>query len=59
VLNVQGGLQLEPLKHTLETHGHENLPVILEVFYPFEASDEFVLRDVKSSVRQMRAVWAR
>ena len=54
----RGIVQLGPLKHTLETHGHGNLPVILEVFYPFEASDEFVLQDVKSSVRQMRAVWA-
>jgi D-erythrulose 1-phosphate 3-epimerase len=55
----RGIVKLEPLKQVLETHGYGDMPVILEVFYPFEASDEFVLRDVKSSVRQMRTVWAR
>ena len=55
----RGIVRLEPLKQTLETHGHGDLPVILEVFYPFEATDEFVLRDVQSSTRQMREVWAR
>lgn len=54
----RGIVQLQPLKDTLERHGHGNLPVILEVFYPFEASDEFVLRDVRSSVWQMRETWA-
>lgn len=33
--------------------GQSGLPIILEVFYPFEASDEFVLRDARSSMALM------
>ncbi len=49
----RGVVKLDALKSTLGLHGHSDLPIILEVFYPFEASDEFVLRDVRSSVAQM------
>jgi D-erythrulose 1-phosphate 3-epimerase len=54
----RGIVKLEHVRHTLETTGHSNLPVILEVFYSFEADDDAVLQDVRSSIAQMCAVWS-
>lgn len=49
----RGIVRLDALTPMLEMHGQSGLPIILEVFYPFEASDEFVLRDVRSSMALM------
>ncbi len=54
----RGIVILEQVRNTLETTGHKNLPVILEVFHAFEANDEVVLEDVRSSIAQMRAAWS-
>jgi D-erythrulose 1-phosphate 3-epimerase len=53
----RGIVKLEEVKDQLNAHKLTNLPVILEVFYAFEASDEFVLADVRSSVAQMQKTW--
>ncbi len=54
----RGIVKLEHVRNVLETTGHPNLPVILEVFHAFEANDEVVLEDVSSSIAQMREVWS-
>jgi D-erythrulose 1-phosphate 3-epimerase len=54
----RGIVKLEHVRHALETTGYSDLPVILEVFHAFEANDEVVLEDVRSSIAQMRAVWS-
>ena len=54
----RGIVNPQDVRDALEASGHTNLPVILEVFYPFEATDEFVLEDVRSSIAQMRNVWS-
>ena len=53
----RGIVKLEEAKAQLNAHNLTNLPVILKVFYAFEASDEFVLEDVRSSVAQMQKTW--
>lgn len=53
----RGIVKLEEVRDRLEAHHLTNLPVILEVFYAFEATDEFVLEDVRSSVAQMQKTW--
>jgi D-erythrulose 1-phosphate 3-epimerase len=54
----RGIVILEHVRNALETTGHENLPVILEVFHAFEVNDEVVLEDVTSSIAQIRAAWS-
>jgi D-erythrulose 1-phosphate 3-epimerase len=54
----RGLVRLESVRNALEMTGHTKLPVILEVFHAFEANDELVLQDVRSSIAQMRAVWS-
>lgn len=53
----RGIVKPEEVRAALEASGHTNLPVILEVFYPFEATDDSVIRDVRSSIKRMRATW--
>jgi D-erythrulose 1-phosphate 3-epimerase len=53
----RGIVKLEEVRDQLNAHNLTNLPVILEVFYAFEATDEFVLEDVRSSVAQMQKTW--
>jgi D-erythrulose 1-phosphate 3-epimerase len=53
----RGIVKLEEVRDQLNAHKLTNLPVILEVFYAFEATDEFVLEDVRSSVAQMQKTW--
>ena len=54
----RGIVNLEHVRTQLEATNHNNLPVILEVFYPFEQDDAVVLKDVRSSIQKMRQVWS-
>lgn len=46
----RGAVDVAAFGEKVRTAGLEDVPVILEVFYPFEADDEEVLANVKSSV---------
>ncbi len=54
----RGIVKLEHVRDTLETTGHSDLPLVLEVFHAFEANDDVVLGDVRSSAARMRTVWS-
>ena len=54
----RGIVNLEHVRTQLEATNHNNLTVILEVFYPFEQDDETVLEDVRSSIQKMCQVWS-
>jgi D-erythrulose 1-phosphate 3-epimerase len=53
----KGIVDLQQTKNQLEQAGLENIPVILEVFYPFELDDESVLRDITKSVKLCKKVF--
>lgn len=53
----RGAVDLLEVRDLLRRSGHADLPVILEVFYPFEATDEYVWQDVALSATQMRQAW--
>ncbi len=54
----RGIVRLEGVRRALEAAHRATTPVILEVFYPFEASDDIVIEDVRSSIAQMRQSWS-
>lgn len=53
----KGIVDLEALKQTLKRSGQASLPVILEVFYPFELADEMVEQDITGSVKVIGRAW--
>jgi sugar phosphate isomerase/epimerase len=54
----RGIVKPEGVRRMLESTDQTEIPVILEVFHAFEANDEGVLEDVRSSIAQMRAAWS-
>jgi D-erythrulose 1-phosphate 3-epimerase len=53
----QGIVDLQKTKVQLEQAGLADVPVVLEVFYPFELDDESVLKDIKKSVKLCQKVF--
>jgi len=54
----RGIVDLAQVKRALEGSGQGKLPIILEVFYPFEASDEYVERDILASIESVIQAWS-
>ena len=51
----RGRFEISPFARALRERGLGNVPVFLELFYPFEQDDGAVLANVRSSVRHARA----
>lgn len=54
----QGIVDLVQVKQALEESGQGRLPVILEVFYPFEADDVYVEQDILASIENVKRAWS-
>jgi sugar phosphate isomerase/epimerase len=53
----RGIVVLPQIRDLLLKSGHKDLPVVLEIFYPFEVVDELVWQDVSLSVAKVRQTW--
>lgn len=53
----KGIVDLQKTKEQLEGAGLGDVPVVLEVFYPFELDDDSVVEDVKKSIRICQKVF--
>ena len=53
----KGIVKLPEIRDLLHRTGHRDLPVVLEVFYPFEVADEHVWQDVALSIAKIRQAW--
>ncbi|MCS7087908.1 MAG: sugar phosphate isomerase/epimerase [Thermoflexales bacterium] len=54
----RGRFDVWQFAQTLRTHNLADRPIFLEVFYAFEAADEFVLSNIVSSVQHCKAALA-
>jgi D-erythrulose 1-phosphate 3-epimerase len=53
----EGIVDLHQIKTQLDRAGLADVPVILEVFYPFELDDERVVKDITKSVKLCKKVF--
>jgi D-erythrulose 1-phosphate 3-epimerase len=53
----KGIVDLQKTKEQLAQAGLADVPVVLEVFYPFELDDESVIKDVKKSIQVCKKIF--